>query len=123
MDEQKRVNLRSTEQLKAKFSFQTPKGNKNEEGMILDISAGGVKMIVKTFIVKDKIVECDIKFPNAKIAPKGRVIDSLSEWYMIDGQKEMYCTCRIAFTEITFPEKQAIITYVYSNLKDRPKEG
>lgn len=118
---EKRIFSRLSDKLSCKYKYPLPKGERAGDAIVLDLSSGGLKMLSQKFLKAGGVLEGSIEFTSGNIKFEGEVIDSKPEWYVTDKGKELYCTSRIKFKEISLEDKHKIIQYVHKCKEERRK--
>ena len=116
-----RAFIRLEETMKCSYKYDFLGQEKENEGTILDLSGGGIKMIAPEYFKKGVIVNLYIDFPFGKLVIKSEVVGIRQDWYLTDLRHVSYWTVNLKFTELPIEQRRQIIHYVYKCFAERHK--
>ncbi|MCP4653081.1 MAG: PilZ domain-containing protein [Candidatus Omnitrophica bacterium] len=105
--------------LKCEYDYLRAGEEIKGEGVVLDISGGGVKMVSKERIAVNRETNLTLEFPDGALKIKGEVLKSKIEWYISDEEKKTFWATSLTFKDISLQERKKIIQYVHDCAQEK----
>jgi len=108
--------IRVDARIGCKYEYTRGSRKNAAQGTVLDISGGGVKLIVGERVAAGSRIAIFTELFDGPIELIGKVVGTALEWFVTDGGKKTFWTIGVQFEGIRRDDRRRVINYVHTRM-------